>query len=203
MARRCPSGDIEFVGRLDNQVKISGHRIEPGEIEAALLCHPGVRQSAVMVNVGQRGEKQLVAYVVVSDSANLTAADLRDHLARHVPAYMIPAVFAKIASLPLSPSGKVDRSALPPLEQGVYCEITTDAPRASLSEAESSPSVAINQTSGRFSRARTVAGFWRNIRDGVECVSRSRVDERKVADRDATARLPARTATALERATKE
>ena len=81
VARRCPNGDLEFVGRLDNQLKISGHRIEPGEIEAALLYHPGVGQSAVTVNVGQRGEKRLVAYVVCAESTKLVAADLKDHLA--------------------------------------------------------------------------------------------------------------------------
>ena len=86
LARLRPDGNIEFLGRLDNQVKISGHRIEPGEIEAALSQHPDVRQSAVVADAGQRGEKRLVAYVVgVNPPSEVPAALLKDYLAAGWP----------------------------------------------------------------------------------------------------------------------
>ena len=117
LARLRPDGNIEFLGRRDQQVKISGHRIEPGEIEAALSQHPEVRQSAVVAVAGPRGEKRLVAYVVgVNPASGVEADQLKDYLARHLPAFMIPSVFVNLDSLPLSPNGKVDRSALRPVE---------------------------------------------------------------------------------------
>jgi aspartate racemase len=117
LARCLPDGNIEFLGRLDNQVKILGHRIEPGEIEAALRQHPGVRQTIVTVGVGPRGEKRLVAYVVSSGGGTIAAAELKEFLLRHLPTYMVPSAFVEIDSMPLCPNGKVDRSALPAPEQ--------------------------------------------------------------------------------------
>jgi amino acid adenylation domain-containing protein len=113
LARFRPDGEIEFLGRLDNQVKIRGHRIEPGEVEAALWQHPAVRQTVVVPAAGSRGEKRLVAYVVSSRPGKIAPAELKDYLARHLPPYMVPSVFVEVDALPLSPNGKVDRSALP------------------------------------------------------------------------------------------
>ena len=105
-------GAIELIGRLDNQVRILGHTIEPGEIEAVLRQHPEVRQTAVVAAAGPSGLKRLVAYVVTAGPRTVDAPELNDHLARRLPRYMIPASFVTVDSLPLSPSGKVDRSAL-------------------------------------------------------------------------------------------
>jgi amino acid adenylation domain-containing protein len=146
LARLRPDGMVEFLGRLDNQVKIAGHRIEPGEIEAALRQHPDVRQSAVVADAGPRGEKRLVAYVVGANAANVEAAELKDFLGRHLPAYMIPSVFANVDLLPLSPNGKLDRSALPPVEQAEFHDASTDDSCTRLTELE-----------------RAISGIWQQV----------------------------------------
>ncbi|HYH80393.1 MAG TPA: amino acid adenylation domain-containing protein [Longimicrobium sp.] len=111
-ARWRADGEIEFMGRLDFQVKVRGHRIEPGEVEAALLSHPEVRE-AVVVARADGGETRLVAYVVPAAGAAPGAVELRGHLSARLPAYMVPAAFVALAGLPLTTSGKVDRAALP------------------------------------------------------------------------------------------
>jgi non-ribosomal peptide synthetase component F len=103
LVRYRPVGNIEFLGRMDNQVKILGRRIEPGEIEAALRQHPGVRQIAVVAGTGPRGDKRLVAYIVARGPGETPPAELKEHLARSLPPYMIPAAFVNIDALPLSP----------------------------------------------------------------------------------------------------
>jgi thioesterase domain-containing protein/acyl carrier protein len=100
------------LGRIDHQVKIRGFRIELGEIEAVLNQHPKVRESVVVATTHASGEKRLAAYLVLS-GAPLSLDELRQHLAATLPEYMIPAAFMVLESLPLSPSGKVDRRALP------------------------------------------------------------------------------------------
>jgi amino acid adenylation domain-containing protein len=110
-ARYLPDGRIEFLGRLDNQVKVRGFRIELGEIEAVLERHPAVRQAAV-VHHGSDEDGRLTAYVVAQGAAP-SATELREHLRACLPDYMIPAMFVPLDALPLSPSGKVDRAALP------------------------------------------------------------------------------------------
>ena len=106
-------GHIKLFGRLDHQVKIRGFRIEPGEIEALLTQHPGVRESIVIVREDQPGDKRLVAYIVPDPENNPTIGDLRRFIAEKLPNYMIPAAFITLDALPLNPNGKVDRFALP------------------------------------------------------------------------------------------
>jgi amino acid adenylation domain-containing protein len=113
LARYLPDGNIEFLGRLDHQVKIRGFRIEPGEIEAALADHPGVRQRVVIVREDEPGEKRLVAYVVLKQEPLPTTSELRSFLKERLPDYMVPSAFVLLDKMPLSPNGKVDRRALP------------------------------------------------------------------------------------------
>ncbi len=113
LGRYLPDGMLEFLGREDFQVKIGGHRIELGEIEATLLQHGGV-QAAVVTAVGEaRGHRRLVAYVVPEEEQSLDDQALLDVLQAQLPAYMIPATFMHLQSLPLTSNGKVDRRALP------------------------------------------------------------------------------------------
>ncbi|MFC5743622.1 non-ribosomal peptide synthetase [Dyella tabacisoli] len=111
--RYRPDGKIEFVGRSDHQIKLYGHRIEPGEIEAALLEIPAMEQAVVVLH-GEGEHKSLVAYLVGRHEPAPTAEQLRAELAERLPDYMIPAVFVSLRSMPLGASGKVDRSRLPP-----------------------------------------------------------------------------------------
>jgi len=113
LARYLPDGNIEFIGRLDDQIKIRGYRIEPGEIEAALTQHPAVKAAAVIARQIQPTEKSLVGYVVPKEGQALTAQGLQTFLRQKLPQYMMPARFMFVVSLPLTPNGKVDRRALP------------------------------------------------------------------------------------------
>ena len=113
LARQRPDGEIEFLGRVDEQVQIHGNRIELGEISATLSRHPAVRSSIVSVGEHAGQERRLIAYVVPADSRHPDTEQLRAHLAHHLPAYMVPAVFVCLEQLPLTPNGKVDRTALP------------------------------------------------------------------------------------------
>ena len=113
LARYKPDGRIECLGRLDFQIKINGFRIEPGEIEALLAAHKGVRQAVVVAREDRPGEKRLVAYYSVADGAAPTTTELRSLLQGRVPAYMVPAAFVPLGAIPLNSNGKVDRKALP------------------------------------------------------------------------------------------
>ncbi len=110
LARYLPDGSIEFMVRVDNQIKVRGYRIELGEIEAAMLQHPQIRQ-AVAIHRNDNGEERLVAYVVTS--ALSSQDELRHFLKQRLPDYMIPSAFVTLRSLPLTANGKVDRTALP------------------------------------------------------------------------------------------
>ena len=114
LARRLADGSIEFLGRADDQIKIRGHRIEAGEVEAALLSHPNIREAIVTARLDARSERQLVGYVVPK-STGTSVDELRTFLARSLPSFMIPAVFIYLNSLPVTINGKVNRSALPDL----------------------------------------------------------------------------------------
>jgi acyl carrier protein len=112
LGRYCANGEIEYLGRMDQQVKIRGHRVEPGEIEAALARHPDVRESAVVAREETPGDLRLVAYLVPRGEMTPPDSELRAFLRRSLPAYMMPSAFVPIERLPFTPSGKVDRQAL-------------------------------------------------------------------------------------------
>jgi amino acid adenylation domain-containing protein len=113
LARWLPNGEIAFLGRVDEQVKIRGFRVEPSEIATVLGQHPAVRNSVVIAREENLGAKELVAYIVPAPGAKLNASELRDHLRKRLPDYMVPAEFVSIESLPVTENGKVDRAALP------------------------------------------------------------------------------------------
>jgi amino acid adenylation domain-containing protein len=116
LARYRPDGTLELLGRLDEQVKLHGFRIEPAEIEAYLRRHQDVRDAAVAVREGPGGDRQLVAYVVPSAERSPGAFELRRFLRAGLPAYLVPTAYVPLAALPLTTAGKLDRQALPPAE---------------------------------------------------------------------------------------
>src|SRR4028119_825011 len=126
LARYLSDGNIEFLGRLDDQIKIRGFRIELGEIEAVLGQHPAVQEAVVVVREDVPGNKRLVAYVVVNQLAAPTIPHLQQFLKQKLPEYMVPSAFVQLSALPLTPNGKIDRRALPapdtsrPSGEGAY-----------------------------------------------------------------------------------
>jgi amino acid adenylation domain-containing protein len=143
LARRRADGTLEYLGRIDQQVKVRGFRIEPGEVEAILEGHPGVREAAVGVWTAPSGDRRLVAWVV----GDIPAAELRGRLAAALPAPLIPSAFVSVAALPRTANGKLDRKALP-------------APEAPVATAGTAP---VTETE------RAVAAIWRDVL-GVESV---------------------------------
>lgn len=111
LARWLPDGNIEYLGRIDNQVKVSGFRIELGEIEARLLMHSDIKETVVTARTDGKGNKFLCGYYV--GNRELNVQELREHLGSVLPEYMIPAYFVKLDEIPLSSNGKVDRKRLP------------------------------------------------------------------------------------------
>ncbi|MCX5134082.1 amino acid adenylation domain-containing protein [Streptomyces sp. NBC_00340] len=142
LAKWHPDGHLEFVGRGDNQVKLRGYRIEPGEIEAALLTHPSVTGATVLLREDVPGDPRLVAYVVADPPVE--AGVLRAHLQRDLPDYMVPAAFVALDRIPLTPNGKTDRRALP-------------AP------ASDRPELGAAYTAPRTETERTVAAVWAEV----------------------------------------
>lgn len=114
VGRLLPDGQIEFLGRVDDQIKIRGYRIEPNEIVSTLNRHPAVRESLVIARNGAHGDARLVAYLVLNSDAVPSHTALRDFLRDHLPEYMLPAAFIRLEEFPLTPHGKIDRAALPP-----------------------------------------------------------------------------------------
>ncbi|MDF5712485.1 MAG: non-ribosomal peptide synthase/polyketide synthase [Rhizonema sp. NSF051] len=130
IGRYLPNGNIEYLGRIDNQLKIRGFRIELGEIEAILSQHPGIRENVVVAREDIPGEKRLVAYFVPQLEQTPTTNELRILLTEKLPQYMLPSAFVKLEFLPLTPNGKVDRKALPvPDSQNTQLAVTFVAPR--------------------------------------------------------------------------
>jgi amino acid adenylation domain-containing protein len=150
LARLTPAGEIEFLGRLDDQVKVRGFRIELGEIEAALLRHPGIQAAVVLAPADAQGERKLIAYAAGPEADRPSEADLRGFLAEHLPEYMVPAHLVLLDALPTTPGGKVDRRALP--------------------DPEGSRAEAGEHVEPRTAAERFVAGLWRQVL-GVERVS--------------------------------
>lgn len=131
LVRYLPKGQIEYLGRLDNQIKIRGYRIELGEIEAALMCHPHVKETVVITQENKSGELSLVAYVVLISPH--TSPELRQFLKDKLPSVMIPLHFVVLEALPLTSHGKIDRRLLPPLER-VEMSKSLTSPRDAIEE---------------------------------------------------------------------
>ncbi|HKY09305.1 MAG TPA: non-ribosomal peptide synthetase, partial [Candidatus Binatia bacterium] len=113
LGRYLADGNIEFVGRIDNQVKLRGYRVELGEVETVLGQHPAVRNSVVVVREDAAGDKRLIAYLVARPGESWNGAEIRKYLRQKLPDYMVPSAFVLLSELPLTPNGKVDRGALP------------------------------------------------------------------------------------------
>jgi thioesterase domain-containing protein/acyl carrier protein len=144
LARYLPTGDIEYLGRIDDQVKVRGFRIELGEIEAAILAHNGVGQAAIIVREDTPGDKRLAAYVVPARQPAPGVDELRSFLRDRLPEHMVPSVFETLEELPLTANGKLDRQALPAPGQG----------RGGLSTAYESP---------RNNLESMLAKLWRDV----------------------------------------
>lgn len=113
LARFLEEDCIEILGRMDDQLKINGHRMELGEITATLLQHPSVNEAMVIARTESNGDKRLVAYFVPETASPPDSPELRDFIRSKLPAYMIPSFFIQMKALPLTPNGKIDRKALP------------------------------------------------------------------------------------------
>jgi amino acid adenylation domain-containing protein len=135
--RWLPDGRLEFLGRTDFQVKVRGYRIELGEIEAVLAAHGGVERAVVVARADALGDVRLVAYIVASEAAapeSVSAEELRAYLSERLPAYMVPATYVALATLPLTAHGKVDRRALPAPESDAYASAAYEAPVGEVEE---------------------------------------------------------------------
>ena len=115
LGRWLPNGEIAFLGRLDEQVKVRGYRVEPSEISIVLSQHPAVQTSVVVATEEAPSEKQLTAYLVLASGTTVTAPALREFLRQRLPDYMVPSAFVVIPQLPITEQGKVNRAALPGL----------------------------------------------------------------------------------------
>jgi amino acid adenylation domain-containing protein len=133
LGRWRADGTLEFLGRTDFQVKLRGYRIELGEIEAALRSHDAVRDAVVLAREDAPGDRRLVAYIVAPDSVEADA--LRESLAERLPEHMVPAAYVRLEALPLTPSGKVDRKALPAPEGDAFVTRGYEAPVGNTEQA--------------------------------------------------------------------
>jgi amino acid adenylation domain-containing protein/thioester reductase-like protein len=130
LGRWRPDGAIEFLGRNDHQVKIRGFRVELGEIQARVEQHPAVKEAVVLTRPDETGQKQIVCYLSAKNPLSAPAIDdLREHVRRSLPHYMVPSAFVLLDKLPLNANGKVDRKALPEPELSAYGVDTSEAPQ--------------------------------------------------------------------------
>ena len=149
LCRRLPDGNLVYVGRLDQQIKLRGFRIEPGEIEACLMRVEGLRQAVVVPRTSAAGEACLVAYYTAA--IDIPAALLRQHVQGCLPHYMVPAVFMQIEALPLTRNGKVDRAALPNLDENTK-GLVRNAPERPLNATETTLCAIWRDVMGRSRR---------------------------------------------------
>ncbi len=139
LARYLEDGNIAYLGRIDNQVKIRGFRIELGEIEVKLSEFEGIKEVVVLSREDMFGEKRLVAYYTLTeDSGEVAIEDIRSHLSKHLPGYMMPSAYVVVQSIPLTPNGKTDRKALPIPEGKDYVRGVYETPVGALEELLSS-----------------------------------------------------------------
>lgn len=131
LVRLLPDGQIAFLGRIDEQIKIRGYRIEPEEPAAVLSRHPAIQASCVSAYTDDAGERRLVAYVVPASDTHLSPSELRKFVGDYLPDYMVPSSFVRLEQLPLSPHGKLDRSALPaPTALNILDDDSYEAPQS-------------------------------------------------------------------------
>ena len=149
LVRYVADRNLEYVGRIDHQVKVRGYRIELEEIEAALLQHTGIREAAAMVVENGSGDKRLTAFVVLDEDTAVSVSELRNKLKRKMPEYMLPSVFIKLDGLPKTVSGKLDRRALSILDGG----------KLEVSEAYVAPRTAVEEL---------LAGIWADLLEADE-----------------------------------
>jgi acyl carrier protein len=144
LARYLPDGNIEFLGRLDHQVKVRGFRIELGEIETVLIQHPNIQKAVVLARKVGPDDKRLVAYVAPQEEFAPTVTELHNYVKDRLPEYMVPSAFVTLDSLPLTPNGKIDRRALS----------TPDQTRPELEEVFVAPRTPIEEI---------LAGIWSEV----------------------------------------
>ncbi|XAK55835.1 amino acid adenylation domain-containing protein [Bacillus inaquosorum] len=120
LAKRLSNGELEYVGRIDDQVKVRGHRIELGEIQAALLQHPIIKEAAVITRKDEQGQTAVYAYMVTTDQQAANTSNIRASLKTMLPDFMLPARLIQIDSIPLTVNGKLDQKALPEPEKHAY-----------------------------------------------------------------------------------
>ncbi|GGA37501.1 surfactin synthase subunit 1 [Kroppenstedtia guangzhouensis] len=132
LVRLLPNGEMEYLGRIDHQVKVRGHRIEPGEIERCLQMHENVREAVVLATEDQSGMAELCAYLVASPE--LSIPELRVYVSEHLPGYMIPTHYILLERMPLTVNGKVDRRALPQPDPSSLRKASYEAPANTLEE---------------------------------------------------------------------
>ncbi|NLD49227.1 MAG: amino acid adenylation domain-containing protein, partial [Clostridiaceae bacterium] len=130
LAKLLPNGEMEYLGRIDHQVKIRGFRIELGEIESKLIDHSEIKESVVLAQEGQDGDKYLCAYYVAQ--RELTVKEIREHLLKDLPEYMVPSFFIRLDSIPLTTNGKVNRRALPKPQESINTGAEYEAPSTAM-----------------------------------------------------------------------
>lgn len=154
--RMLSDGQIAFLGRVDDQIKIRGFRVEPDEIVAQLNAHPQIGNSVVVAQGDRSDDKTLIAYIVVAPRAKLTANEVKEHLRSRVPEYMVPSAFVSLTSLPVTTTGKCDKQALPsPSADNVLPE--SSAKEANVSNTQNATEVRLSQLVTGLMGGRTIA----------------------------------------------